>query len=71
MPMANDPVQLVYIFLLALHLDLLDRQLPLHLDFVVELLLDVLVGLETIEVELYYRRLTMSMLGHSLRYRVC
>ena len=67
----NYCIYFVNILLLTLHLDLLDGQLPFHLDLVVQLEFRVLEYLEPVEMNLNQFNITTRMLGHSLKYLVC
>lgn len=69
--MTDDSIELIDVFLLTLHLNLLNGQFPLDLDFVVEFVFEVFVCFESVEVDLGYWIITMSILGDSLRYLVC
>lgn len=52
LPVANNPVELVDILFLTLHLNLFNGQFPFDLDFIVQFVLLVLVGLESVKVDL-------------------
>lgn len=64
LPVADHSIQVIDVFLLTLHLNFLNSQLPFHFYLVVQFALGVFVYFKPVEVDLNKQYITASMFGH-------